>query len=99
MKIVKSLEGDAAMLSLVGWIDALSAPELTRAAVELEAEVAHLVLDFQGVEYISSSGVSALVGVKRIMADREGDLALVRVPDFVSEVLRMAGVANRFNIY
>lgn len=97
MEIVKTVDGSAAMLSLSGKLDALSAPELFRAIEEL-GDVADLALDLDGVDYITSSGLREIVRAQK-KTDGKGSLTLINVSRDVADVFRITGLYERLNIY
>lgn len=75
-------------------------------AAELRAQLAaladtgqtRLVLDFNSVRYVDSSGLGALVGVlKRVGA--KGELALCRVAPAVMSVFKLTRMDKVFSIY
>lgn len=98
MEISKTVDGTAVMLSLSGWLDTGSAPQLQAAVAEIGAEVKDLVLDFEGVEYVSSSGLREVVLAERKMRRAGGTFTLIRVPLGVMDVFRMTGLDKRLNI-
>ena len=85
MKIEKTVDGTAAMLSLSGSLDAMTAEELG-AAVSALGEVTDLVLDLQ------------FALAQKRMAAKGGSFSLVRVPEFVKEVLAMTGLVNHLEV-
>ncbi len=97
MSIEKTQEGSAVMLSLSGSLDALTAPELEKEVSALEEEITDLVLDFQGVEYLSSAGLRQIVRAQKRMKNR-GNFMLVRVREDVMDVFLMTGLSERLNI-
>ena len=95
MTIEKTKNGNTVTLSLEGWLDYDSAPELKKALDELESGVTALVLDCSKLEYISSSGVRVLVEEYN---NKNREVRLIHVPDDILEVLSITGVANRIPI-
>lgn len=96
MEIGKIIDGNAVMLSLSGKLDALSAPAFAAAIAEV-GERCDLVIDLEGVSYVSSAGLRELVLAERKMAER-GSFGMVNTPESVAEVLRMTGLFERLNI-
>jgi anti-anti-sigma factor len=58
----------------------------------------HLVLDFSGVEYASSTMLYELVMLRRKMQSKGGELTLVHVGSYVREVLVTTKLHQIFNI-
>jgi len=53
-----------------------------------------ITVDLGGVEFLAASGISALLGIKRL-ADRRGiPFAFARVPAHVHRLFRMCGIAD-----
>ena len=97
MTIEKTVDGTAAMLSLTGSLDAMTAEELG-AAVSALGEITDLVLDLQKLEYVSSAGLRQFALAQKRMAAKGGSFSLVRVPEFVKEVLAMTGLINHLEV-
>lgn len=98
MEIVKTVDENAAMFTLNGWLDTSSAPDLKSAVETLEDNIRDLVLDFEGLEYLSSSGIREIVLAERAMTKRGGTLTLINVPSSVMDVLHITGLSQRWNI-
>ena len=97
MKIEKTADGTAAMLSLSGSLDAMTAGELAKAVAELGEGVTDLVLDLEKLEYVSSAGLRQFALAQKRMAGK-GSFSLVRVPPFIREVLTMTGLINHMEV-
>src|SRR5215471_8827466 len=76
---VRDSDDGASTIEAAGEIDLASSPELRRVLqAVLDDGVRHLVLDFQGVTFIDSSGLGVLVGaLKRL--NEEGDDGVLEV--------------------
>ncbi len=96
MEINKITDGNAVMLSIVGRLDALSAPALAAAVGEV-SDNCDLVLDLEGLEYVSSAGLRELARARLKISER-GSFTVVHVPETVADVLRMTGLYERLNI-
>ncbi len=83
--------GSTAVITLVGDLDGASAPlfrqDIERAAA---AKPQHLVLQMDGLTYMASAGLRALIFAKQQMGPTV-DLVLVSTPDSVLETIRMTG--------
>ena len=66
MDIVKNANGEALEVVLKGRLDTTTAPEL-EAALELDG-ITDLVLDFEGLEYISSAGLRVILAAQKKMS-------------------------------
>lgn len=88
---------DATTLVLSGRLDTTTAPELEEQIDTLLPETTAMILDMQGLEYISSAGLRVLLKIQKIM-NKKGTLKLVHVPDMVMEVLDITGFADFLTI-
>ncbi|GAB3987132.1 STAS domain-containing protein [Actinoallomurus acanthiterrae] len=52
----------------------------------------HLILDLSGVPFCDSSGLSALIMLRRWAGEAGGSLTLAAVPDRLGRLLEMSGV-------
>jgi anti-sigma B factor antagonist len=88
------------VIAIKGSIDALTSPDVT-AAINKHIHDGHpnVVLDFAGVEFMSSAGLRAiLAGVKEARA-AGGDLRIAAVQPSIDKVMKMAGFHNIVKIY
>ncbi len=92
MEIKKTLEGTKLTLAPLGRIDMLTSPEL-EAAVQLDG-VETLVLDFAGVDYISSAGLRVLLGAQKKMAGKS--MTILNPKPVVKEVFDNTGFSSIF---
>ena len=95
MAIAKTVDGGQATLSIDGWLDTQSAPELAAALDELDESTETLVLDLAALEYVSSAGIRQIVAAHKKMG---GMLTVRNVAPEVLEVFRLTGVDSRLNI-
>lgn len=90
MDIVKKTEGTTLEMVLNGRIDTTTAPVLES---ELNASingVTALVLDFAGVQYISSAGLRILLAAQKMM-NKQGSMVLRGVNDDIKDVFEITG--------
>lgn len=95
MAVTKTIDGTQATLTVDGWLDTQSAPELAQALSNLDESVKSLTLDLSGLEYVSSAGIRQIVAAHKKMG---GELTVKNVRPEVFEVLRLTGIAPRLNI-
>jgi anti-anti-sigma factor len=97
MTINKTAEAGKLTISLEGRLDTGTAPQLE---AELKASldgVTTLVLDFAGLEYISSAGLRVLLGAQKVMA-KQGGMVIRNVNEVISEVFEVTGFVDILNI-
>ena len=84
-------------IEVVGRLDTITAPVLENTIGENIGGIQSLILDFKGLEYISSAGLRILLGAQKKMKDH-GSMKLVGVCEEVMEVLEMTGFADILTI-
>jgi anti-anti-sigma factor len=80
------------VLHLNGKLDALSSPSSEKKIFDFIHEgYSHLILDFSGVDYISSAGLRMLLSTNRKAKSVQGKIVLCCVQKDALEVLTMTG--------
>ena len=97
MTITKKLDGDTLTVTVEGWIDTLTAPQFHDAVQELEG-AKNIVLDFGGVEYISSAGLRETVALYRMVDAQDGSFSVRNVRSSVRDVFTMTGFDKKIDI-
>jgi len=88
------------VLSLVGSIDALTAPKITEFIQgQITKGNIKLVADFQGVDYTSSAGLRVLLGAIKDTRAQSGDMRLAGVQPDVFKVLNLSGFTNILKLF
>ena len=93
MTIEIKKQANETTIEVVGRLDTITAPALEKTISENICDVQNLVLDFQGLEYISSAGLRVLLGAQKRMKNN-GSMKLIGVCEDVMEVLEMTGFAD-----
>ena len=97
MIINKKLSGAELTVTLSGRLDTTSAPQLENELKENLSGVEHLVLDFAGLEYLSSAGLRVLLGAQKQM-NKQGDMVVRNVNEAISEIFEITGFADILTI-
>ena len=84
-------------IEVVGRLDTITAPVLEKTINENVENIQELVLDFNGLEYISSAGLRVLLGAQKKMK-QIGTMKLTNVCEEVMDVLEMTGFADILTI-
>ena len=90
-------EGGKLTIMPEGRLDTMTSPELEK---ELESSlegVSELIMDFSGVEYISSAGLRVLLFAQKVM-NRQGEMKLFRVNSTVMDILEVTGFTDILTI-
>lgn len=90
MTITKSRENAVLTVKVDGRLDTTTSPELEASVMNDLDGVNEAVLDFSGLEYISSSGLRTLLKIQRVMEER-GGLKVTNVSELVAEVFEITG--------
>ena len=80
-------------IELVGRLDTTTAPALDKTINEDIIGTKNLILDFKGLEYISSAGLRVILGAQKKM-QKIGAMKLINVCEAVMEVFEMTGFAD-----
>ena len=93
MNINKIKDNDKTIFEIEGRLDTITAPVLENAINDEGAALEKLVLDFKGVDYISSAGLRVLLAAQKKM-NAQGSMELVNVAGAVMDVLEITGFAD-----
>ena len=97
MTIEIKRNAEVTTIDIVGRLDTTTAPELDKTINEDITDVKNLVLNFKGLEYISSAGLRVLLGAQKKM-QKIGTMKLINVREEVMEVFEMTGFADSLTI-
>ena len=84
---------NSTVFKLEGRLDTVTAPELEQAINNEGNSLENLVLDFGGINYISSAVLRVLLGAQKKM-NAQGSMELINVNDDVMDILEMTGFAD-----
>ena len=84
---------NSTVFKLDGRLDTATAPELEQAINNEGDALKNLVLDFGGINYISSAGLRVLLGAQKKM-NAQGSMELINVNEDVMDILEMTGFAD-----
>jgi anti-anti-sigma factor len=88
-----------AVLLLVGEIDMATAGELRAAATRaIQDPPDRVVLDFSGVTFCDSQGLSTLISLNREVSAVSSTLVLANVGDFMGRLLEITGLRAAFTV-
>jgi anti-anti-sigma factor len=93
-------QSDLRVVSLVGRIDAASAPEISRLVRQAMRDgVKQIVVELREVTFLSSSGLRALLLLARELRREGGDLVLCALQPQVAEVFHLTGFDQIFQLH
>lgn len=90
MDIVKERNGSEMCVKIGGRMDTNSAPQLEEALRGELDGVSDLTLDFEELEYISSSGLRVILSLQKIM-NKQGSMKIVKMTQEVKEIFEVTG--------
>ena len=93
MTIEIKKNAEDAIIELAGRLDTTTAPALDKTINEDIEGVKNLVLDFSGLEYISSAGLRVLLSAQKKM-QKIGSMKVKNVCEEVMDVFEMTGFAD-----
>ena len=91
LQITKEKVGDKLTVQIRGDLNVKTSPYLEEELNGSLGGVKELVLDFAGVEYISSAGLRVLLTMEKTMRRQSGQMKLLHVNSAVKEIIRLAG--------
>lgn len=90
-QITKELAGETLTVKITGDLNVKTSPQLEEELTNSLGGVKELILDFAGVEYISSAGLRALLALEKTMRRQSGSMKMRKVNPAVKEIIRLAG--------
>lgn len=101
MRVENEFIGNQLILRVDGELDLQTAEEFRRAAEEAmdRYRCYRLILNLKRVSFIDSSGLGAILGRYRRIAQRQGRMTIVVPPPHVQMVLEMAGIRKIIPFY
>jgi anti-sigma B factor antagonist len=89
------------MISVKGRVDSATAPQLAQALEAAnEGGKYKLVIDMEGLEYMSSAGFRAMLAAQRNCKKyNRGEVVLASVPERIREALELAGFTELFKTF
>lgn len=92
VSITEEAKGDILILRISGRLDAVSSPVAEKTVFDyIHKGQQKLLVDFSGVDYLSSAGMRMLLSVTKKLKTLSGKLVLCRVTLNVMDVLKMSG--------
>ncbi len=96
-EVINSLEDDVAVMNIRGFLDAHTAPLFEQ---ELQKRVSEkkykIVVDLEGLQYISSAGLGVFMGFIEEIRENGGDIKICCATPKVYRVFDLLGFPNLF---
>ena len=92
IELTEEYQGSALIVKITGRLDAISAPQVDKKVSGLiDMENKYILMDFSGVDYLSSAGMRLLLSATKRLKSQNGKFIICNINDDVLEVLKMAG--------
>jgi anti-sigma B factor antagonist len=97
MTIEKAQDGSKLTLTLNGRLDTTTAPRLEAELKHSINDIETLILDFTGLEYLSSAGLRVLLAAQKVM-NKQGEMIVMHVNETIAEIFEITGFADILTI-
>lgn len=99
MEIVEERNGGVLVVAPRGRLDTTTSPDLEKRLLShIDTGARQVVLDLEGIEYISSAGLRVLLLVAKKLRGGGGDVVLCGLGPAVRQVFELAGFQSIFPI-
>jgi anti-anti-sigma factor len=100
MEIETAKEKNTVVVSVKGKIDAVTAPEFEKVLANLIAEGENaFLLNFSGLEYISSAGLRSILSTAKQLKPKSGNMLFYGLKGPVKDVFKISGFGTIFKIF
>lgn len=97
MKITKTLEESILTVKIEGKLDTATSPKLAAELDEVLDQAEEVVLDLEGLEYMSSAGLRILLATQKKMA-LKGGMKVINVNEVIGEIFDITGFSKILTI-
>lgn len=97
MKVTKKLDSGTMTIYVEGWLDTLTAEQFHADVREFEG-ANNVILDLNGVDYISSAGLREVVALHRSVTGSGGSFSVRGVVPAVMDVFTLTGFDKKLDI-
>ncbi|MFA5060574.1 MAG: STAS domain-containing protein [Candidatus Omnitrophota bacterium] len=100
MKITQTENNDFVVVAIDGEIDLDSSPQMRKIFQELmDKGKSRIVIDFEKVSYIDSSGLATLIEMMQRLKKIQGQLSLVQMSDKIRSLFEITKLDKLFSIH
>ena len=97
MTIEKNLNGTELTITIVGRLDTTTAPQLEAELKQSVNGVETLIMDFAGLEYLSSAGLRVILAAQKVM-NKQGEMIIRNVNETINEIFEVTGFIDILTI-
>lgn len=99
MTIETKENGNEVTVALTGRLDTTTAPQLETELNGILDKVEKLILDFSGLEYVSSAGLRVLLLAHKTLKNKgNGEMVIRHVNETIHEVFEVTGFLGILNV-
>ena len=99
MEVIEKKQEGISILRLLGRLDSNTSPDFEKKVFGvIEDGTTKLIVDFEGLDYISSAGLRVLLKATKSVKRSEGKIVLCSMKDYIREVFEIAGFVSLFPI-
>ncbi|MBA3722300.1 MAG: STAS domain-containing protein [Parachlamydiaceae bacterium] len=92
VEVTDEKKDDVLILRMTGRLDAISSPAAEKKVFEeINNGQIKIMLDFSGVDYLSSAGMRMLLSITKKLKSLTGKMVVCNVTENVMDVLKMSG--------
>ena len=100
MKVKKRIDGDVAVVEVVGDVDMYTSPKLRDALSSFtRGKVRRIIVNLAGVEFMDSSGIATIVQAYKEIRPRGGEVCLASPAGNVLRVFELSNLTSLFPVY
>ena len=97
MEVTEKKQNGISILGLLGRLDSNTSLEFEKRLFEvIEDGHRSVIVDFDGLDYISSAGLRVLLKATKELKRTEGKIVLCSMKDYIKEVFEIAGFVTPF---
>ena len=97
MKLEKTLNDECMTVALTGRLDGVTAPVLGELVDRQLGGISELILDFDGLDYVSSAGLRVILSAQKKMSARHGSMVVKNGEDDASREAAPAAARGRYS--
>lgn len=97
MKVTKTKNGSTLLAAVEGRLDTVTAPEFEKEVKPELAGLTELILDFSGLDYISSAGLRILLSFQKVM-NKQGSMKITGANETINEIFEVTGFSDILTI-
>lgn len=87
--------GEALCVTVSGYLDASTIQQFEQRVDRILSDTPqNVVISFEGLEYISSSGIGVVLGARQTMEDYGGKLQVINMPDRIRRIFDVLGFSR-----